>query len=53
MNLIDLCIKRPVLTWVLMFSLILFGVLGYSRLGVDQFPNMELPMVLGGLQPLS
>ena len=25
-------------------ALIVFGVLGYLRLGVDQFPNMELPV---------
>ena len=26
-------------------ALIVFGVLGYNRLGVDQFPNMEFPVV--------
>jgi HAE1 family hydrophobic/amphiphilic exporter-1 len=41
----DVSIRRPVFTWVLMFALILFGILGYVRLGVDQFPNMEFPLV--------
>jgi len=45
MSLSDISIQRPVFTWVLMFGLILFGVLGYTRLGVDQFPDMEFPMV--------
>jgi HAE1 family hydrophobic/amphiphilic exporter-1 len=41
----DLFIKRPVLTFVLTLSLLVFGVLGYNRLGVDQFPNLEFPVV--------
>jgi HAE1 family hydrophobic/amphiphilic exporter-1 len=46
MNIADICIRRPVLTLMLMASLLVFGVLGYSRLGVDQFPHMEFPMVI-------
>jgi hydrophobic/amphiphilic exporter-1 (mainly G- bacteria), HAE1 family len=45
MNPIDLFIQRPVLTSMFMLSLVVFGALGYSRLGVDQFPNMEFPVV--------
>jgi len=45
MNFIDLCIRRPILTWMLTLSLIVFGVLGYRQLGVDQMPNMEFPVV--------
>jgi HAE1 family hydrophobic/amphiphilic exporter-1 len=26
-------------------SLLVFGVLGYNRLGVDQFPNLEFPII--------
>jgi multidrug efflux pump len=44
-NLIDVCIRRPVFTLMLTLSIIVFGVLGYSRLGVDQFPSMEFPVV--------
>ncbi len=46
MNLADLCIRRPVLTLMMMLALLVFGVLGYSRLGVDQFPSMEFPIVI-------
>jgi len=42
---IDLCIERPILTLMLTLSLIVFGVLGYNQLGVDQFPEMEFPIV--------
>lgn len=45
MTLSDLSIQRPVLTWMMMVALGVFGVLGYSRLGVDQFPEMEFPIV--------
>jgi HAE1 family hydrophobic/amphiphilic exporter-1 len=41
----DVFIQRPILTLMLTLSLIVFGVLGYQRLGVDQFPNMEFPIV--------
>ncbi len=42
---IDVFIRRPILTWMLILSLLVFGVLGYNRLGVDQFPEMEFPVV--------
>jgi len=41
----DVAIRRPVLTWMMMMALIVFGVLGYDRLGVDQFPSMEFPVI--------
>jgi HAE1 family hydrophobic/amphiphilic exporter-1 len=44
-RLADICIERPVLTLMMTLSLIVFGVMGYSQLGVDQFPNMEFPVV--------
>jgi HAE1 family hydrophobic/amphiphilic exporter-1 len=45
MSLSDLSIERPILTWMMILALIVFGVLGYNRLGVDQFPNMEFPVL--------
>ena len=42
---IDIFIRRPVLTWMLTLSLVVFGALGFARLGVDQFPKMDLPRV--------
>ncbi len=41
----DLAVDRPILTWMMILALTVFGVLGYNRLGVDQFPNMELPVL--------
>ena len=45
MTLSDLSIKRPVTTWMMTAAIVLIGGLGYLRLGVDQFPNMEFPVV--------
>ena len=45
MTLSDLSIQRPVLTWVMMAVLVVFGLLGYTRLGVDHFPDLEFPVV--------
>ena len=41
----DVFIRRPILTLMLTLSLIVFGALGYQRLGVDQFPDMDFPIV--------
>jgi HAE1 family hydrophobic/amphiphilic exporter-1 len=56
MTLSDVSIERPILTWMMILALIVFGVLGYNRLGVDQFPNMDFPVlsvtaVLEGASP--
>ncbi|MFT5443387.1 MAG: HAE1 family hydrophobic/amphiphilic exporter-1, partial [Myxococcota bacterium] len=45
MSLSDISIERPILTWMMILALIVFGVLGYNRLGVDQYPNMEFPIL--------
>jgi len=45
MSLSDVAIERPILTWMMTLALIVFGVLGYNRLGVDQYPNMEFPVL--------
>jgi len=44
-TLADVSIRRPVLTWMMTLALIVFGVLGFLRLGVDQFPNLEFPVL--------
>ncbi len=46
MSLWDLCIKRPVFTVMLVSAPIVLGLVGYSRLGVDLLPNVELPIVV-------
>ena len=41
MSLSSLSIKRPVLTIVMNLTLILFGVIGYTYLGVREFPSID------------
>ncbi len=41
MSLSTLSIKRPVLTIVMNLALILFGVIGYTYLGVREFPSID------------
>ena len=42
----SICIRHPVLTWVLMLTIIVVGAVGYGSLGLDQFPKADLPTVL-------
>ena len=45
MMLSDLSIKKPVFAWMVMGSLLLFGYIGFSRLGVSQNPDVDSPVV--------
>jgi len=45
-NLPELCIKRPVLTTMLILLPVVVGILGYARMGVDLYPNVDLPIVI-------
>jgi len=44
MTVSDVCIKRPVFTWVLVAIPIVLGLVSYNRLGVDLFPNVDFPV---------
>src|SRR5919109_3638769 len=48
MKLSDLSIRRPVLASMLSLALVLFGVLGYLRLAVREFPDVDPPIVSVG-----
>ncbi|HSB77166.1 MAG TPA: efflux RND transporter permease subunit [Candidatus Methylomirabilis sp.] len=45
MNLSELFIRRPVMTAVLTLSVILFGVLSYLRLPVNDLPAVDYPVI--------
>ena len=42
----QICVRRPVFASVLMLLIFVLGVAGYTRLGVDQFPNVDIPYVV-------
>ena len=44
MTISDLCINRPVFTWVLVAIPVVLGVVAYNELGVDLFPNVDFPV---------
>lgn len=46
MNLVEVAVRRPVLTWMMALALLVFGGLGFMRLGVDQYPDMEFPQAI-------
>ena len=41
----DICIRRPVFTAMLVSAPIVLGLASYLRLGVELFPNVDIPMV--------
>lgn len=45
MLLSDVSIKRPVFATMLNVILIVFGFFSYKKLGIDQFPNIDFPVV--------
>ena len=40
------CVQRPVFASVLMLVILVLGTIGYRGLGVDQFPNVDVPVVV-------
>jgi HAE1 family hydrophobic/amphiphilic exporter-1 len=42
----DICIRRPVFTTMLVLAPIVLGMASYSRLGVELFPNVDVPVVV-------
>jgi HAE1 family hydrophobic/amphiphilic exporter-1 len=44
-SLADLSIRRPVFAWMVMATLIIFGAIGLSRLGVSEQPDVDFPVL--------
>ena len=45
MNISELSIRRPVLATVMTLIIIIFGVIGYSYLGVREYPSVDNPII--------
>jgi HAE1 family hydrophobic/amphiphilic exporter-1 len=45
MNLPEMCIRRPVMTTLMMASFVAFGLLAYRLLPVSELPNVDFPTV--------
>ena len=45
MNISSLSINRPVLATVISIVLVLFGVIGFTYLGVREYPSVDPPVI--------
>ena len=45
MNISELSIRRPVLATVLTIIILIFGIIGYSSLGVREYPSVDNPII--------
>jgi multidrug efflux pump len=45
MNISELSIKRPVLSTVLVLIILIFGLIGYTYLGVREYPSVDNPII--------
>src|SRR5271169_2781935 len=41
-----ICVRRPIFASVLILVLCVIGIAGYLQLGVDRFPNVDLPVIV-------
>ncbi len=46
MNLSDVAIRRPVFTTMMMVAMMVLGIVAFTRLGVDLFPDISFPVVV-------
>ena len=45
MNLVEICVRRPVFATMLTVSLVVLGLASFRELGLDLFPKVDLPTV--------
>jgi hydrophobic/amphiphilic exporter-1 (mainly G- bacteria), HAE1 family len=45
MNIISLAIRQPVFTVMVMAALMVLGLFSYSRLNIDEYPDVSIPIV--------
>ncbi len=44
-KLAEICVHRPVFATMLVLSLVVTGAFSFFSLGVDRFPNVDMPVV--------
>jgi hydrophobe/amphiphile efflux-1 (HAE1) family protein len=45
MNLTEVCVRKPVLAWMIMAAAVVFGLVTANRIGISQFPDVDFPMI--------
>ena len=46
MKITEISVQRPIFTTMMVATIVVLGIFGYSRLGVDLFPNVDFPFVM-------
>ena len=46
MNLPELCIRRPIMTTLVMMAILIFGIFAYRLLPVSDLPNVDFPVIV-------
>ena len=41
----EVCIQRPIFAVMLIMALVVVGGVSYTKLGVDRFPKVDLPII--------
>jgi HAE1 family hydrophobic/amphiphilic exporter-1 len=44
-KLAEVCVRRPVFAVMLILALVVVGAVSYTRLGIDRFPDIDMPIV--------
>ena len=45
MKITEVCVKKPVLAWMMMAATIVFGLVAGTRIGISQFPDVDFPTI--------
>jgi len=45
MKITEVCVKKPVLAWMMMTATIVFGIVAGTRIGISQFPDVDFPTI--------
>src|SRR5918994_4876977 len=44
-KLAEVCVLRPVFAVMLVLAMVVVGAVSYGRLGIDRFPDVDLPII--------
>lgn len=50
MSLTEVCIRKPVLAWMIMAATVVFGAVAATRIGISQFPDVDFPTINVGVE---
>lgn len=45
MSLTEICVRRPVLAWMIMAATVVFGAVALGRIGISEYPDVDHPVI--------